>query len=313
MRLLQNLLHRRIGLVVLTLCVSVVSIGVSLWWNAQLSRIINTVSTGGAAAARTVVTACATLLLSAGLNHALGLCSGWTCETLAHDLRLGYARHFAALDAQAAAALNAGEALSALQNEINDVSGFLRANLFSIVDDLIRFLGTFAWLLWLNPLLTLTANLPVVLLMGYTVVSSRIIGRAAAQSQQANLRMNGFADTLVTVFPVLRLFDAAPLLCTRYGAALTAWEATGIREERVRARLMSLSALLSCTPLLLLFWLGGAQVIRGTMSLGVLYVFINLSGNVSGVMMNIPGRIAQFRRFAANMQRLAPRVSVVKP
>lgn len=73
---------------------------------------------------------------------------------------------------------------------------------------------------------------------------------------------------------------------------------------------MSLSALLSSTPLLLLLLIGGAQVINGTATVGTIYVFINLSGNVSGIMMNMPGRIAMFRRFSADLKRMEPFVSI---
>jgi|GEM_PF-3927362 len=45
-------------------------------------------------------------------------------------------------------------------------------------------------------------------------------------------------------------------------------------------------------------------------TIGTLYVFINLSGNVSGVMMNMPGRIAVFRRFLANMKRIEPFINI---
>lgn len=252
------------------------------------------------------------MLSSAAAAYALDLVSGWTCETLAHDLRMGYARHFSALPLPAIEAMNAGEQLSKLQNEIQEITAFLRANLSALIHDLIRFAGTLSWLLWLNPSLTLLANAPVALLLLYTAYASRVIGQAAQESQQANQDMNGFADTLVSVFPVLRLFEAAPLLRRQYGAALDRWEAATLREERRKARLMSLSALLACSPLLMLFLVGGRQVLSGTATLGTLYVFLNLSGNVSGVLMNLPGRIGQFRRFAVNLRRLEPSIQLAE-
>jgi ABC-type bacteriocin/lantibiotic exporter with double-glycine peptidase domain len=95
-----------------------------------------------------------------------------------------------------------------------------------------------------------------------------------------------------------------------YDAALQGWQEASVREEHRRARLMSLSAMLSSLPLLLLFLVGGTQIFAGETTIGILYVFVNLSGNVSGVMMNLPGRIAQFRRFSVNIQRLAPTVCI---
>lgn len=310
MGLLRKLLYKHIGLTILTVCISIFSIVISLWWNMQLSEIINIINTNNSIPVKTIIISIIAIVINMGITYCLNMCSGWTSETLVHDLRMGYAKHFTALPISEIENLNAGEQLSRLQNEISDVSGFLRNNLFGIVDDFIKFTGTFSWMLWLNPKLTLLANGPTVIIIWYTVYSSKIIGKATQKSQQANAQMNSFTDTFITIFPVIKLFDAYLLIQEKYNVALKQWESAGITEESGRARLMSLSALLSCIPLLLLLLIGGKQVINGSTTIGILYVFINLTGNVSGVMMNMPGRIAVFRRFAANMKRIEPFVSV---
>jgi ABC-type multidrug transport system fused ATPase/permease subunit len=142
-------------------------------------------------------------------------------------------------------------------------------------------------------------------------VDRALINRTSDESQKAEWQlaramMNGYADILLTLFPVIRLYDAAGLLTERYGTELKTWERLVVREERTKAELMSLSALLSCIPLLLLLLVGGTMVINNLTTLGTVYIFINLSGNVSGVMMNMPGFIAAFWRFSANMKRLEP-------
>ena len=158
----------------------------------------------------------------------------------------------------------------------------------------------------INPKLTLFTINHIYYIV--TVVSRSLVKRF--KSQQANAQMNGFADMLITVFPILRLFDANLLIQKQYNIALEQWENASISAERRRAKLMSLSALLSCIPLLLLFLIGGTQVIHGTTTIGTLYIFVNLSWNVSGVMMNMPARIAMFRKFSADMKRIEPFVSI---
>lgn len=253
MDLLKKLLYKRIGFVILTVCISISAVAVSLWWNAQLSSIINTININSMVSARAIIIAAITIVASMGLAYLMSICSGWTCETMAHDLRMGYAVHFTTLSITEIENLNVGEQLSRLQNELSDVSGFLRTNLFAIVDDLIKFIVTFSWMLWINPKLTLFANMPTIFIILYTVYSSKVIGKAVQKSQQANAQMNGFADMLITVFPILRLFDANLLIQKQYNIALEQWENASISAERRRAKLMSLSALLSCIPLLLLF------------------------------------------------------------
>ncbi|NLO39136.1 MAG: ABC transporter ATP-binding protein [Ruminiclostridium sp.] len=158
MSLLKKLLIKRIGLVTLTVIISISAIVVSLWWNSQLSAIINMISTNILVPTRTVIIAAMTILISMGMAYLLNICSGWTCETLAHDLRMGSAKHLTGLPITEIENLNAGEQLSRLQNEIGEVSRFLRDNLFAFVDDLVKFIGTFSWMLWLNPRLTLVTQ-----------------------------------------------------------------------------------------------------------------------------------------------------------
>lgn len=304
MNLLVKMLYTRKRFALAAICLSGLTAAVTLWWNAGLAGIISLVSAGTAPPPNMIHRSLGVMLIMGAASWAKGYVSALACEAMAHDLRMGYARHLSALPVSEAEKLNAGEQLSTLQNEIANVSGYLNANLFQLVDDGVRFLATFVWLMYISAALTLSANLPVFLILAYVVWSSKIIGGATALSQEAKGQMNRHADTLLTLFPVIRLYEAANLFIGGYTVAVRAWEAQTVRAERLRARLMSLSALLSSVPLLLLFLVGGHMAL----GIGTLYIFVNLSGNVSGVMMNMPGYIGAFRQFSANMARLEGKV-----
>jgi ABC-type multidrug transport system fused ATPase/permease subunit len=302
--LLAKILLKRAALFLITICAGGMTSVLSLWWNARLGGIIDTISTGNYLTAEIIVGAIVTILLTSAAVYAKGLISGFTCESLSHDLRMGYARHFASMQISEVEVLSTGEQISRLQNEIADTSEYLNTNLFQLLDDSIRFVATIIWLLLINPMLTLSAYLPVLIILIYVVWSSKAINAATRHSLQAKVRMNEHAYTLLTMFPIIRLYDATKMLLGGYTDALQTWEHQTIRAERTRARLMSLSALLSTIPLMILFGVGGKMAIGGAITIGTLYIFLNLSGNVSGVMMNMPGYIASFRRFSVNMKRL---------
>jgi ABC-type multidrug transport system fused ATPase/permease subunit len=95
------------------------------------------------------------------------------------------------------------------------------------------------WLLILNARLTLAVNLPVLFIMIYVFYSSKIISGATDRSQQAKTRMNKYADTLLALFPVIRLYDAARMVLENYGRETGEWEHQTARTEKIRARLMS--------------------------------------------------------------------------
>lgn len=308
MALLFKILCKRKALSLITLCSSGIPVTVTLWWNMQLGEIINQVGAGHPPPGAAITPALAAIFVTAVSNYAINYITGYTCERMAHDLRMGYARYFTSLSAAEAEKLNAGEQLSKLQNEIAGVSDYLNTNLFQLAGDAVRFSVTFIWLALVSPTLTLASTLPVIPIVVYVFWSSNIIGSATKYSQEAKGQMNQYADTLLTLFPIIRLYDAARLALGGYRSAIAAWEKHTIRSEYTAARLMSLSGVLSGIPLLFLFLAGGNMVIKGSLSVGTLYIFLNLSGNVSGVLMNIPRYIASFRQFSANMKRLEGKI-----
>lgn len=304
MILLLKLLHKQKIPTLITIFISVSTAAVTLWWNAQLGSIINMVSEGVTPSKDIIFRALITMLVMGGTNYAKGYIAGYTCESLTHDLRMGYALYFTSLPVAETEKLNAGEQLSRLQNEIADVSDYLNTSLFQLWDDGVRFLLTFSWLFFISPMLTMASNLPAFIILLYVFWSSKIIGPAVERSQKAKGQMNQYADILLTLFPVIRLYDAARLTLDGYVNAIGVWKKQTILMERTKAWLMSLSGVLSSIPLLFLFLVGGHMTIRGVLTIGTLYVFVNLSGNVSGVLMNMPGHITAFRQFSSNINKM---------
>jgi len=306
--LLIKMIKNRLFLTLAAICASALLVAVILWWNAHLSGIIDRISEGNALSTEIIVLAIVIMLAMCVVNFIKTYVSGFVCEILTHDLRMGYARHFSSLPLSDIEKLNAGEQLSKLQNEIAEVSTYINGNLFQLINDGITFFATLAWLLFINARLTLTVNLPVFLIMIYVFYSSKVISNATERSQHARGQMNKYADTLLTLFPVIRLYDAMHMMLENYNKEVGEWKNQTARAEKVRARLMSLSGLLTSIPLMLIFLVGGNMVINDILTLGLLYVFLNLSGSVSGIMMNMPGFIASFRQFSVNMKRLAPMI-----
>ena len=276
----------------------------NLFWNARLAGIINNVSAGAPPGPAAAASALAAMLLMSVCAYLKGSVTGLASEYMSHDLRTAYASRFASMKFAEAEKLNAGEQLSKLMNEISGVSDYLNSNLFQLFDDFIRFVVTLAWLLMLNPALTLASNLPAAAIVVYVYYSSGVISAAADESQRAKGAMNRSADTLLSLFPVIKIYGAAALMKKEYADAVSSWENSAVRLEYTKARLMSLSGVLSRLPLLLLLFAGGHMVIGGTLAVGTLYIFINLSGDVSGVFMNMPGHIAAFRQFCTNAERI---------
>lgn len=245
------------------------------------------------------------IILFFTLSEYISSClASYTCELFAHEMRMGYVRYYLQSDIRILLKLKVGEEQSAMQNELKDISNYLKENLFSLMKQFGTFVVTAIFLLSQNAKLAILSILPVLPLIIYCACSSRIIKKLTEQCQDSRKKINGLADVILELFPIIKIYDGYKLMNQAMNQRLLEWESTNIRKERTTARLMSLSGVLSFLPLLLLVGFGGFMVINGEISIGIFYIFINLSGNVSGFLQNMPGIYANFRQFSASVGRL---------
>lgn len=288
------------------------SIILNLCWNkflAGLLDILGGVTSGGFVSRPRIVFSVLPIGIFIILFHTISeylsfYLASYTCEVFAHEMRMGYVRYYLQGDIRMLSRLNAGEEQSAMQNELKDISDYLNENLFSLVTQFGTFVVTVMFLLCQNIKLTLVSILPVIPLIAYCSCSSKIIKNYTEQCQSSKQKINGSAGMILELFPIIQVYDAYKMIKSAMAENLSEWENTNVKKERVTARLMSLSGVLSFVPLLLLLGFGGNMVITGEISIGIFYIFINLSGNVSGFLQNMPGIYANFRRFGASVGRL---------
>lgn len=309
MKLIYKLVKLHERLFIVAMFFTLLTVLINLCWNSFLAELINAIGNlkDDALSSMPVSTLICTIIII--LCHALSefassYLSVCTCEVFAHELRMGYVRFYLCSDIRVLSKLNAGEEQSAMQNELSEITAYLNENLFSLVRQLVTFVFTVLFLFWRNWKLVLLFILPVVPLMMYCFVSGRMIKGYTEQCQEEKQKINGLTGTILELFPVIQVYSAHKLIGDVIDNRLLAWQASNIRKERISARLMSLSGVLSFVPLLLLLGIGGSMVINGEISLGVFYIFINLSGNVSGFLQNMPNIYAGFRRFRASVDRL---------
>lgn len=278
-------------------------LAVVLVWNRQLAVLIDLVTSGQTVTKSIIMNLVVILAAYILMSGATTFVSGVTCTGINYSLRQNYIQKISNQNLPTQK-LNGGKEASVLLNELTAVSNFISENLFFMFDSLIKFIGSFGWLIYLNPFLAITSNLPVFFIIIYISFSSKILQKYTLKTNEENSKINSVTDILMNLFPAIRLYQAQKMILENYSSLLTEWEKLNVSMEKKKALLMSISAVITNIPLLLIILIGGKLVILGKLSLGELYVFISLSGNVSGILMNMPSFIMQFRIFGANLKKL---------
>ena len=275
-------------MIFLTFAVDIIFLAVTLVWNKYLANLIDLVTAGNAgmdgAGNSSIHGMLVELLIIFAafifMSGANAFISGVTTARINYELRQNYiesiARNSVSFMRSKERAVSGGEMTSVLLNEFNAVSVFISENLFFIFDSFIKFLGTFGWFIFLNPFLAFSSNLPIFLIILYVSFSSKILKNYTIKANEENAKLNGVTESLMSLFPVIRLYQAQKFILTNYMNRLEAWEKLNISMEKKKALLMSISAVMTCIPLLLLVLIGGNLVIKGEMTVGELYIFINL-------------------------------------
>ena len=287
---------------IMAVLTTVLSVIFNLCWNKYLAQLLD--SLGNTEMHPCLTTGILIVLIHAASEFLSTYLSSYTCEIFAHEMRMGYARYYVQSDIRTLAGLNVGEAQSAMQNELKEISDYMSEQLFSLMKQFGTFAMTVLFLLWINFKLAMLSIVPVIPLIFYCSFSSKVIKKYTQQCQYSRKKLNGLADMILELFPVIQIYDACKLIQGAVKENLSEWGNASIKKEQTSARLMSFSGVLSFVPLLLLLGFGGAMVIQEEISLGTFYIFINLSGNVSGFLQNMPGIYAGFRRFSASVDRL---------
>lgn len=312
MKILKNLIKLHKFKFWITMMFALLSIILNLCWNKFLAGLLDILGgtttvdfeNGSHVVFAVLPTGIFIILLHTISEYLSSYLASYTCEIFAHEMRMAYVRYYLQGDIRMLSRLNVGEEQSAMQNELKDISDYLNENLFSLVKQFGTFAVTVVFLLSQNVKLASISILPVIPLIVYCACSSKIIKNYTAQCQSSKQKINGLADMILELFQIIQVYDAYKLIKGTMAENLSKWEKTNVKKERVTAGLMSLSGVLSFVPLLLLFGAGGAMVINGEISIGIFYIFINLSGSVSGFLQNMPGIYANFRRFGASVDRL---------
>jgi len=304
MAVVFRVFHKRRGTVLLTLLCCLGSVVTTLVWNKELAVLIDGVQAGLGPDGERVAWCAGCLVFAALLQGGMQFLSAYAGEYAVHDLRMRLAggtmrREYASIVKE-----NSAELISVQQNEMEEINRYIADNLFTLCTTVISFVFTLLFLLMQNAKLTLLYLIPVAGMAVYTSVSGKVIYRYTKREQEQQKKMNGVVGTLLSLFPVVRVYEAEKLLEQSYTERIDGWKSAVVAQERTKAKLMSVSGMLSCIPLVLLMLAGGRMILQGTLTIGMLYVFINLSGNVSGVMINISVHLANFRRFCGNLERV---------
>ena len=228
----------------------------------------------------------------------------WIGEKVVADLRRAVFAHVLSLDLGFFETTRTGEILSRLTTDTTLLQVVIGSSVSVALRNILIFVGGATLLVITSPKLTGIVFLFVPAVVAPIVLIGRIVRRRSRDAQNEIAAVSGYAEEALGAIRTVQAFthemhDQANFADT-VGNALTA----AIARIRARAALTAIVILFVFSAVGLILWLGGRDVIAGTMSAGDLLAFVFYSILVAGSVGAISEVVADLQRAAGATERL---------
>ncbi len=173
-----------------------------------------------------------------------------------------------------------GEILTRLTDDAEKLSWFLSSGVFRGLDAILIFSVSMYFLVILNPILTLYTLLPVTAIIAFMIFSKRMFRRAYTLLQTKISDMNDYIYSSFSGISILKSYNREWHATSFFKKMLYDRKKCEMRAVSLRATNDVFNMGVNGLSMFLVLSVGGAMVIRGTMTLGTFVAFIAYMANL---------------------------------
>lgn len=173
-----------------------------------------------------------------------------------------------------------GEILTRLTDDAEKLSWFLSSGVFRGLDAILIFSISMYFLVILNPILTLYTLLPVTMVIGFMIFSKRMFRRAYTLLQTKISDMNDYIYSSFSGISILKSYNREWHATSFFKKMLKERKTCEMRAVSLRAANDVFNMGVNGLSMFLVLSIGGAMVIKGTMTLGAFVAFIAYMANL---------------------------------
>lgn len=221
-----------------------------------------------------------------------------------YDLRNDFLRHVERLSQKFFATMTTGDIMAHATNDIAAVRMFVGPAVMYSANTLFSFIIIVAMMLSIHPLLTLYALLPLPFLSYAVNRLGTLIHKRFEDIQQHYGTMTGRIQESISGIRVVKAYLREDYEARLFHEMSEEYRRRNMRMIRIQSLFMPMIALLVGLSAILIIWLGGKEVISGTLSLGELTQFIIYLGMLIWPMAAIGWVVNLIQRASASMKRI---------
>lgn len=197
-----------------------------------------------------------------------------------------------------------GEITSRLTSDASVIQATVSTAVAQALAQTITLIGGVVLMVVLSPLLSLTVLvfLPIAILAA--AFFGRKLNRISTRFQDEIATANAFAEETITSIRVVKWFTAEEESTRRYDRSIGKSYQVALRRARLRALFVPGVTFVAFGTLAIVLWVGGRQVINGTMTAGELVSFLLYTLTVAGAIGTFTGLYSQLQEALGASRRI---------
>jgi ATP-binding cassette, subfamily B, bacterial len=257
------------------------------------------------------------ILLLAGATYGRFYLVSWVGERVVADIRTAVFNHVSTLSAEFFDTTRTGEVLSRLTTDTTLLQLVIGSSVSIALRNFLLFCGGATMLFITSPKLTGLVFLCVPLVIAPLVLFGRRVRRFSRASQDKVADISAYADEALSAVETMQAFTHESVDRARFASRTQSAFDMSIQRVRARAVMTVIVIVLVFGAIGVVLWIGGHEVIAGTMTPGDLSAFVFYAVVVAGSVGALSEVVGDLQRAAGATERLfelmARRPDVIAP
>ena len=251
----------------------------------------------------------AVTLLLAGASYMRFFLVSWIGERVVADIRSAVYRHIIRLDSAFFEVTRTGEVLSRLTTDTTLLQSVIGSSVSIALRNALMFVGGLTMLAITSPKLTALVLLVVPLVVIPIVGYGRRVRRLSRESQDRVADVSAFSEETLNALRTVQAYTHEEIESQRFSGHVEGAFRTAVARISARALLTAIVIVMVFGAVGTILWIGGHDVLDGTISAGELSAFVFYAVVVAGSVGAISEVIGDLQRAAGAAERLVALLS----
>ncbi|MFQ6052714.1 MAG: ABC transporter ATP-binding protein [Candidatus Bathyarchaeia archaeon] len=199
----------------------------------------------------------------------------WLGAKMEYEMRMDMFRHLQRLPLRYFADREVGRIVSRVTNDVDKISELITSGLTSAIADLVTLCGIVAFMLWMDTRLSLITFTVIPMVVAFMLLGGRRVRTVYRRTRRTIASVSAKIEESVSGMREIQSFSRERATRREFEEANISNMEANVEAGRIMSAFWPAVGIFSAVGNCLVLWFGGTAVMRGTLTVGVLFGFMS--------------------------------------